>query len=46
MGFKNNNIFKTILHLACESGNVELVQYITSLNKIDATTKTILINFK
>ena len=38
---KSININKTILHLACESGNVELVKYIISLNKIDVTLKTI-----
>ena len=43
MIFNNKNIFKTILHLACESGNVELVKYIISLDKIDITSKTILI---
>ena len=32
-----------ILHLACKSGNVELVKYIISLNKIDITLKTIII---
>ena len=30
-----------ILHLACKSGNLELVKYIISLNKIDITSKTI-----
>ena len=30
-----------ILHLACRSGNLELVKYIISLNKIDITSKTI-----
>lgn len=29
--FLNN----TFLHLACKSGNLELVKYLTSLNKID-----------
>ena len=34
-----------ILHLACESGNLEVVKYIISLNKIDITSKTIFIYF-
>ena len=34
-----------ILHLACELGNLELVKYIISLNKIDITSKTILIYY-
>ena len=41
MKFRNKKIFKTILHFACKSGNVELVQYIISLNMIDITSRTI-----
>lgn len=29
------NIYYTILHVACRTGNLELVQYIISLNKIN-----------
>ena len=43
MEFENRNISETILHLACESGNIELVKYIISLNKIDITSKNIFI---
>lgn len=42
-GIKKSNFCETILHLACELGNIELVKYIISLNKIDITSKTILI---
>lgn len=28
-------IYKTVLHSACESGNLDTVKYILSLNKID-----------
>ena len=45
MEFENKNTFKTILHIACESGNLELVKYIISLDKIDITSKTILFIF-
>ena len=45
MKFKNGNIFETILHFACISGNLEFVKYIISLNKIDITSKTISICF-
>ena len=47
---KNNNfhgvykiimIYNTLLHLACRSGNIELVKYILSLDKIDMTAKNI-----
>lgn len=52
---KNNNfhgvykiimIYNTLLHLACRSGNIELVKYIISLNKIDITSSNIFTNFK
>ena len=45
MEFKNKNIYYTILHFACESGNLELVKFIISFNKIDITSKTIFIYF-
>ena len=45
MKFKNKNVFETILHSACKSGNLEVVKYIISLNKIDITSKTIFIYF-
>ena len=45
MKFKNGNIFETILHFACISGNLEFVKYIISLNKIDITSKNISIYF-
>ena len=45
MKFKNKNFYETILHLACRSGSLELVEYIISLRKIDVQSKTILILF-
>lgn len=41
MELKNKKNFETILHLACLSGNLELVKFIISLNKIDIKSKTI-----
>ena len=42
MEFQNKkNIFETFLHSACKSGNVNLVKYIVSLNKIDIKSKII-----
>ena len=43
MEFKNKNIYHTLLYFACESGNLELVKYIISLDKIDIASKNILI---
>ncbi|KAK8843025.1 hypothetical protein M9Y10_025213 [Tritrichomonas musculus] len=40
-----SSIGGNILHLACESGNLELVKYIISLDKIDITSKAIFIYF-
>ena len=37
------NIYETLLHQACKSGNIEIVKYLISLNKIDINAKTILI---
>ncbi|KAK8883823.1 hypothetical protein M9Y10_042922 [Tritrichomonas musculus] len=34
-----------ILHLACKAGNIELVKYLISLNKIDLASKSIFIYF-
>lgn len=34
--------YDTLLHLACESGNLELVKYLISLNKIDIKSTNIL----
>ena len=36
---------ENLLHIACETGNIELVKYLISLNKIDITSKTIFIYF-
>lgn len=41
MEFNNINIYQTILHFACLSGNVELVKYLISLDKLDITSKDI-----
>ena len=35
----------TILHYACLSGNLELVKFIISLNKIDVTSVNVLLFF-
>lgn len=35
MEFQKINIYETLLHKACELGNIEYVKYITSLNEID-----------
>lgn len=35
---------KTILHSACLSGNLELVKYIISMNKIDIKSQTVFIS--
>lgn len=32
---------ETILHIACESKNIDLVKYIISLKKIDVKSKTV-----
>lgn len=45
MEFKNKNIYYTILHIACEIGNIDLVKYIISLNRIDIDSKIILLFF-
>lgn len=42
MEFLIKNIFQTILHYACELGNIDLVKYLISLDKIDITSKDIL----
>lgn len=34
-------INKTILHYACESGNIDIVKYIISLDVIDIKSQTI-----
>lgn len=34
-------IYKNILHYACESGNLELVKYLVSLNELDINDKTV-----
>lgn len=34
---------ETILHIACESGNFELVDYLISLDKIDISSTTVVI---
>lgn len=33
--------YKSILHHACESGNVELVKYLLSLNRLDINSNDI-----
>lgn len=38
-------IYFTILHSACKSGNINLVKYLLSLNKIDSKSVTILFLF-
>ena len=45
MEFQSKYSYYTILHLACKLGNVDLVKYIISLNKIDITSKAIFIYF-
>lgn len=35
---------KTILYPACESGNIELVKYLISMDKIDVTAESIFFN--
>lgn len=34
-----NAIFENILHLVCESGNIDLVKYLISLNEIGLNSK-------
>lgn len=46
MEFQIIDIFETILHIACESGNLELVKYIISLNIIDINSKTVFLPSK
>ena len=41
---KKSNIFGTLLHYAVESGNIDIVKYLISLNKINISSKDILIN--
>lgn len=40
---RNSQIFfnKTILHLACKSGNIDLVRYIVSLGKIKVSSQKV-----
>ena len=40
---KKNFFYRTLLQSACKSGNIDLVKYILSFNKIDITTKNIFI---
>lgn len=41
-GIKNKyNIYYTILHIACELGNIDLVKYIISLKKIDIKSQIV-----
>lgn len=35
-------IYETILHMACKSGNTQIVKCIISLNHIDINSQTIL----
>lgn len=39
MEFKISFIFETILYQASESGNLDLVKYLVSLNEIDLNTR-------
>lgn len=39
--FYNKSIYYTILHRACESGNLQTVEYILSLKGIDIKARTI-----
>ena len=36
---------ETILHIACESKNIDLVKYLISLKKIDVKSKTVFFMF-
>lgn len=38
--FKLNKNYETTLHYACRSGNVDLVKYLISLNKIDIKSES------
>lgn len=39
--FKIIKINKTILHFACEEGNLDIVKYLVSLDKIDIAAQSI-----
>lgn len=41
-GIYNIQFYRTLLHNACHSGNIDLVKYLISLNEIDLISKDIL----
>lgn len=43
MKFKLKKINDTILSCACKSGNIELVKYLISLEKIDINSKNVVL---
>lgn len=45
MEFLLSNVFETILHFACRSDNLELVEYIVSLNEIEVDAKDVFLAF-
>lgn len=45
MEFLFSIVFETILHFACRSDNLELVEYIVSLNEIEVDAKDVFLAF-
>lgn len=39
MELSNNNIYRTLLHCACQNGHLDVTKYLISLNEIDVLAK-------
>lgn len=42
--FQNDNIYETILHSACQSGNIELVKYLIKMDQININSTDIILH--